>query len=262
MNLRASRQGWVIVFSAEARQLWLGWKGPLILFAFSVFLSVFTLLLSLDPEINVLSQRGLINLTLQTSVLLGIMAAVLLGANSFSGERDQRSLESLLLTPVPRGQIAIGKWLAACSLWLGMAPISVPYVALVAKGSGLALDAILLLIIPGTLLVLLTAGLSVLISGLSPTNLISFTASALLIILLAAPSQLPTKVQEHPIVHYLMVANPLTASAMLQGAVIEGEAWTSLWDVIISLLVALFLVLVLGAIYLNKNLSLEGGLRR
>ena len=72
-----------------------------------MFLSVFTLLLSLDPEINVLSQRGLINLTLQTSVLLGIVAAVLLGANSFSGERDQRSLESLLLTPVSRGQIAI-----------------------------------------------------------------------------------------------------------------------------------------------------------
>ena len=89
MNTRASRRGWTIVFSEEARQLRNGWKGPLIPFAFSVFMSVFTLLLSLDPEINVLSQRGLINLTLRTSLFLGIVTAVLLSANSFGGERDR-----------------------------------------------------------------------------------------------------------------------------------------------------------------------------
>jgi ABC-2 type transport system permease protein len=98
MNNQGRQPGWQVVLVTELRQLWLGWRGPLLLLAFSLFLSVFVLLLTLDPEMNVLSQRKTIDLTIQATVLVGIVIVLLLGADSFSGERDQRSLESMLLT--------------------------------------------------------------------------------------------------------------------------------------------------------------------
>jgi ABC-2 type transport system permease protein len=193
-------------------------------------------------------------------VLVGIVAVLLLGADSFSGERDQRSLESLLLTPVPRSQLVIGKLLAICSLWLGMLPIAIPYVMLVASGTNVALASVLLLIIPGTMLVWMSAAVGVLVSGLAPTNLVSFAAGFVIVLLLAAPTQLPGSVQELPGVHWFIVANPMTAVSSYQTAVIlDGETWTASLANLLSPLVALILVAGLGPRFLNKRLSLPGG---
>jgi ABC-2 type transport system permease protein len=261
MNNKAAQPGWLVVLSTELRHLWLGWRGPLLLFAFSIFLSGYILLLAIDPEVNVLSHLRMINLTIQASVMIGILAVVLLGANSFSGERDQRSLESLLLTPVPRGQLIIGKLLAIQSLWLGMIPIAVPYIILVAKGTDKGLAAVMLLVIPGTLLVWLSAGVGVLVSSVSPTNLVSFAAGFVIVLLLAAPTQLPGGVQELPSIAWFIAANPITAVANYQTAVIiDGEAWTAGLVHLLSPIIALVLVAGLGPRFLNRRLSLEGGL--
>ena len=198
MNNNETRQpGWQVVMTTELRRLWLGWRGPLLLFAFALFLSIYMVLLAFDPEINVLSQRKMINLTIQATVLVGIVVVLLLGADSFSGERDQRSLENLLLTPVPRRQLVIGKLLAILSLWLGMVPLAIPYVTLVAKGTDVGLASVMALIVPGTLLVALSAGIGVFVSSLSPTNLVSFAVSFMVMLLLTAPTQLPGSVQDY-----------------------------------------------------------------
>jgi ABC-2 type transport system permease protein len=259
MSKGKGQAGWQVVFTTEVRRLWLGWRGPLLLFAFSLFLTVYIVLLAADPEINVLSQRRMIGLTIQVTVLVGIFAVLLLGADSFSGERDQRSLESLLLTPVPRGQLAIGKLLAILSLWLGMIPIAIPYIALVGKGTGVVMASLLLLIIPGTLLVGLSAGVGVLVSGLSPTNVVSFGIAFVVMLLLAAPTQLPGSVKDLPGVHWLIVANPITAVASYQAEVIEGGAWTDRARLLLSPIIALVLAVGLGPRVLNSRLSLQGG---
>ena len=141
MNRNERQSGYFVIFSTELQRLWLGWRGPLLFLVFSIFLSIFTVLLSVDPEINVLSQRIMIELGLQATILVGITTVVLLGANSISGERDQQSLESLMLTPIPRAHIAIGKLLAIFTIWLGMIPIAIPYIMLFAKGSDLVIVA-------------------------------------------------------------------------------------------------------------------------
>lgn len=262
MNKTTPKPGWQVVLSQELRHLWLGWRGPLLLFAFSLFLSGYILLLAIDPEVNVLSHLRMINLAIQASVMIGILAVVLLGANSFSGERDQRSLESLLLTPVPRDHLILGKLLAIQSLWLGMLPIAIPYILLLAKGTDRGLAGVMLLMIPGTLLVFLSATIGVLVSSVSPTNLVSFAAGFVIVLLLAAPTQLPGGVQDLPAINWFIRANPITAVANYQTAVIiDGEAWTAGLGQLLSPIIALALVAGLGPRFLDKRLSLEGGFK-
>jgi ABC-2 type transport system permease protein len=260
MSRKGEKQpGWQVVLSTELRRLWLGWRGPLLLLAFSIFLSVYIVLLTLDPEINVLSQRKMIDQTIQATVLVGIIAVLLPGADTFSGERDHRTLESLLLTPVPRGQLVIGKLLAIFSLWLGMIPVAIPYIALVARGTDVVLESLMLLIIPGTFIVWLSAGVGVLVSGLSPTNLVSFTASFMVMLLLATPTQLPGSVKNMPFMHWFIVIDPITAVASYQSAVIGGEIWTKGLGLLLSPVIALVLAVGLGPRFLNSRLSLQGG---
>jgi ABC-2 type transport system permease protein len=248
-----------VILSTEIRRQWLGWQGPLLLLAFSLILSIYTVLLALDPEMNVLSPRKMTNQTLQMTILLGIIVVLLLAANAISGERDQHSLESLLLTPLPRGQIALGKLLATLSMWLGMIPIAIPYLLLVAKGTGVATQAVLLLILSGSLLVGLCAGIGILASALAPSNLVSFSTSFAMILLLAAPTQLPGSVQKLPLVHWFIVSNPITAIAEYQTSVLDGAVWTQEVGLLIFPLVILLLITVFGPGFLNHRLSLLGG---
>ena len=259
MKSKRSQPGWRVVMSTEVRRLWIGWRGSLLLLVFTIFLSVYIVLLAVNPEINVLSQRKLITFTIQATVLVGIVVVLLLSADSFSGERDQRSLEHLLLTPVRRAQLVIGKLLAILSLWLGMLPLAVPYVILVANGTDVVLPSVLLLLIPGTMLVILAAGIGVFISSLSPTNMVSFAVAFVVVLVLAAPTQLPGTVQDLPAVRWFVLMNPVTAVANYQSAIIDGEPWTSGLSLLLSPLVALALVIGLGPRYLNTRLTLQGG---
>lgn len=189
------------------------------------------------------------------------LAVLLSSVDSFSGERDRHTLESLLLTPVPRGQLAAGKLLAILSLWLGMIPIAVPYIALVADGTEVAMTSVMLLVVSGTLLVGLSAGVEVLVSALSPKNLVSYTAAFALMLLLAEPTQLLGSVRDLSFVHWFIVSNPITAVASYQSAVIDGAAWTKGVGLLLSPVIALALAVGLGPRLLNSRLSLQGGLQ-
>ena len=259
MKTNGKQPGWMVVLSTEARHLWLGRQGPLLLLIFSLFLSIYTTLVALDPEMNVLSPRSMTNVALQATILVGILVALLLTANAISGERDQRSLESLMLTPLPRGQIAVGKFLATLSLWLGMIPIAIPYIVLVAKSTSLVLQAILLLIFLGSLLVMLCAGIGILISSFASSNLVSFTASFTTILLLAAPTQLPASVKELPAVNWFIVFNPITAIAKYQAGILDGAVWNQELGLLISPVILFILIVALGPAFLNRRLSLQGG---
>jgi ABC-2 type transport system permease protein len=243
----------------EARQLWFGWRGLSLLLALSLLLGAFLVALAADPEITILSQRRMIDQTILLTLLVAIVAVVLLGADSFSGMRDQRTLESLLLTPVPRSQLVAGKLLAIFTLWLGMVPIAVPYVALVARGTDVIPDSILLLVVSGTLLVGLAAGVGILVSVVSPTNLVSFAAAFGAMLLLAAPIQLPGRVKELPGVEWLLVANPVTAVTKYQAAVLEGGAWSENATLLVSPVVVLAVVVGVGVRQAGRRLTLQGG---
>ena len=86
--------------------------------AFSLLLSVIAYLVATNTDLNFLEQRESVSLTLQVATAVGALLALLVAGDAISGERERGTLETLLLTPAPRRQIATGKLLAALSLWL------------------------------------------------------------------------------------------------------------------------------------------------
>src|ERR671936_2583847 len=162
--------GWSVVGEQELRDLWLGGRGLLLGLAFSALLSIIAYLTATNQALNFLEQRESVNLTLQVAIAVGSLLALLAAADAISGERERSTLESLLLAPVSRLEITVGKLLAALSLWLAAFVITVPYVWFLGRGIGLVGDTLVAGILVGTLLALFLASLGIVISVFSSSN--------------------------------------------------------------------------------------------
>ena len=123
--LSPPRRAWLIVAGQELRDLWLGGRGLALTLAFSLLLSVMTYLTATNSVLNFLEQRESVNLTLQVAVAVGALLVLLGAADALSGERERGTLESLLLAPVHRLELVVGKGLAALSLWLVAFAVSI-----------------------------------------------------------------------------------------------------------------------------------------
>ena len=124
-------------FERELRDLWTGGRGLVLCFAFSLLLSVIAYLVATNTDLNFLEQRESVSLTLQVAIAVGALLALLVAGDAISGERERGTLETMLLTPAPRRQIATGKLLAALSLWLAAFVVTVPYVWRLGRGVGI-----------------------------------------------------------------------------------------------------------------------------
>lgn len=80
-------------------------------------------------DVNVASSERTAAQLLTIVPLLLVLAAFMGGMNiaidATAGERERRSLEPLLLTPVSRGKLLIGKWLATSTFSLGLLVVAV-----------------------------------------------------------------------------------------------------------------------------------------
>jgi sodium transport system permease protein len=68
-------------------------------------------------------------------IIAGASAAMGIAIDTAAGERERRSIEVLLSRPVPRGAIAVGKWLAVSSFsLLGILVCSITFAIMIARG--------------------------------------------------------------------------------------------------------------------------------
>jgi len=247
-----------VVLGQELRDLWLGGRALALSFAFSLLLSVISYLVATNRALNFLEQRETVNLTLQVAIAVGALLALLVAA--ISGERERRTLESLLLTPVSRMGIMIGKLVAALSLWLAAFTITIAYVWYLGRGVGIAGAAIGSGIVVGTVLAVFLASLGILISVFSSSNRVSLSLSLFLLLALFAPTQLPSNAQRGWAGELLLRVNPLTAGEHYIGRiVVNGRAWNQdagwLTSPLVAAVVFAGLALAVGA----RHLSLRGG---
>jgi ABC-2 type transport system permease protein len=118
--------GWPVVARQESRDLWVGGRGLILVLGVSVLLSVLTYMAATNQVLNFLEQREAVNLTVQIAVAVGVLVTLVVSADGISGERERGTLESLLLTPVSRRAIVVGKAAAALSLWFAVVVVSIP----------------------------------------------------------------------------------------------------------------------------------------
>jgi ABC-2 type transport system permease protein len=217
---------WRVVAGQECRDLWSTGRAPVLLFAFSLLMSVVTYLAASNQALNFLEQREAVTLALQIAIVVGVLVTVVTSADAISGERERGTLENLLLTPVPRLAIVIGKLSAALCLWFATFLVTLPYVWVLGRGVSVVATAYLLGLLVGTLLAVGLAALGLLISAVSSSNRISVSVSLFLLIALSAPTQLPTMPQGW-FGDLLGRVNPVGAAMHYINAVlVSGHGWT------------------------------------
>src|SRR6185295_8225718 len=215
---------WAVVFERELRDLWSGGRALVMCFAFSLLLSVIAYLVATNTDLNFLEQRESVSLTLQVAIAVGALLALLVAGDAISGERERGTLETMLLTPAPRRQIAAGKLLAALSLWLAAFVVTVPYVWRLGHGVGIVAEALAVGLVVGTLLAIFLASLGIVISG---SNRFSLSLSLFVLLALFAPSQLPSSAEQGWAGNLLIRFNPVTAGEHFVGRiVVNGHSWS------------------------------------
>jgi ABC-2 type transport system permease protein len=232
---------WRIVAAQESRDLWVSGRGPLLLFVYSVLLSVITYLAATNQVLNFLEQREAVHLTLEVAVTVGLLVCLLVSADAVSGERERGTLESLLLTPMSRRGILLGKLTAALSLWLAAFLVSIPYVWVLGRGVSLVAKALLLGLVIGTVLAGALAAFGLLISALSNSNKGSLAVCFLTLLALFAPTQLPPMPKSW-VDELLTRVNPLGAGIhYIQQVLVKGHTLSRDASYLISPVVALLL---------------------
>jgi ABC-2 type transport system permease protein len=253
---------WTIVARQELRDLWLGGRALMLSLAFSLLLSIIAYLVATNEELNFLEQRESVNLTLQVGIAVGSLLALLAAADAISGERERATLEGLLLTPVRRLDISVGKLLAALSLWGAAFAIAIPYVWFLGRGVGLVDDALAAGFVVGTLLAVFLASLGFIVSVFASSNRVSLSVSLFLLLALFAPTQLPASAEKGWAGELLLRVNPVTAGEHYVGKIlVDGHPWRqdSSWLVSPALCAVVFggVAVLVG----SRWLKLGGGRR-
>jgi ABC-2 type transport system permease protein len=199
----------------------------ILLFLFSILLSAVTYLTSTNQALNFLEQRESVNLVLQLAVAVGVLVTLVVSADGISGERERGTLESLLVTPVSRRSIIAGKLIAALTMWFATFVVTIPYVWVLARGVGILGQALALGFFVGTLVAVGLGSIGLLISGVCNSNKTSIAASLFLLLILFAPTQLPSGLPQGWFFEVLLRANPVaSALAYISSILVEGHSWT------------------------------------
>ncbi len=249
---------WAIIAAHELRGLWLSAKGLTVLLGYTVLLSLMTYLAATSSELNLLDARESIGVIVQIAIGLGTLAALVVSADAISGERERDTLESLLLTPVPRRDLVIGKMIAASSMWLAGTVVALPYVAAMAQGPAITADAVLVLLTVGPLVGAALTALGMAFSAVSMSNRVSLAGAIVALLVLAAPSQLPAISSQGALAAILVTVNPVSAGLKLASNVLVAQqSWSSQWTYLISPLVAATALTVL-AVRMSGRVRLGG----
>jgi ABC-2 type transport system permease protein len=243
--------GWRIVAEQECRELWLSGRAVLLLFAFSILLSVLTYLAATNQVLNFLERREAVSVLVQTAVAVGALLTLIVSADAISGERERETLENLLLAPVSRRAIVAGKLMVALSLWAGCLVVLMPYVWVLGRGLSITTTGLALSASVGTLLSIGLAAMGICVSALANSNRVSLAASLFLLLGLYVPTQLPTGPSQGWFFDLLQRIDPVAASLhYLSETLVAGHVWTRDLEFLVApsiLAIALVVVLVVAA---------------
>jgi ABC-2 type transport system permease protein len=253
-----ARPGWRVIARQETVDLWLSPKGLSVLLGFSLSLALLSYLATGDAAINLLDARESVGVVVKTAIGLGTLTALVVSADAISGERERGTLEALLVTPVVRRHIVIGKLLAATTMWLASLVVALPFVVVMGDGPGVVADAVAVLVAAGGVVAAALTALGLAVSSIAMSNRVSLAASVTILLLLAAPSQLPAIRASGALASVLIKANPVSAGlAMADNILVQQQAWSAQWTYLISP-VSASLVLTAMAVALAGRLELGG----
>lgn len=251
---------WWVVFSRELADLWIGGKALYLILAFSVLLGIETFVLATNFELSLFTPEESVFEILKTAIQVSLFIGLIIGADSISGERERATLEGLLLTPVSRRQIILGKFLGALSSWPAALIITIPYMFLLSQGNAVFGHAVLWGALLGTILAPAFTAIGVLVSFWCNSNKTSFFASLGIFLIFLLFGQVLGPTQTGIMGEFLQWLNPIPAGFdFLSKLLVSNQTFGEFWTLLES--PSVFAILVIGLLffYVSPGLSVEAG---
>jgi ABC-type transport system involved in multi-copper enzyme maturation permease subunit len=186
----------------------------------AVVRSGFGLLVVGDTELSLLDNAQVVYDMVGIVTAIGALLALVVGVDTIAGERERGSLVPLLLTPVSRDGILLGKLGGVAVAWVVMYGLAVPYLWAVGSiGQNLA-DGLLTLALLGTPVVL---GFGLFGMGLGsrlPMARTGLLIGLIALLLAASPLLLGPSLRQSAIGRAFDAVNPFSAAVNAYDAVI------------------------------------------
>ena len=261
MDRTTATPTWWIIFIRELSDMWVGGKGLILIFIYSLLMGLLSYVLASNSELSLIPPKEMVFLILQTALLVGGFIAAIVGADSLSGERERATLEALLLTPSSRFQIVVGKLLAAITPWPVAMLTTIPYLRTLSQGDEVFGQAVFWGFIFGTLLTVAYTGVGMLASIWSASNRTSLGISLLIYILCALPVQFPGNTQTGVMGRFLKALNPMEAvDHVLEKLLVNNRTLGELTTYLRSPIIMPLLVIGVLLIYAAPRLRLDPGI--
>jgi ABC-2 type transport system permease protein len=262
---RAHRSGpgllaWWVVCRRELQELWVGGRALMMLLVYTVVIGVTTFLMVSNSQLDMTPPKEMVWSTLQTCMYVSVFMGLLIGADTLSGARDRSALETLLLTPVSRTQIVLGKFLASMSPWPAAMAVTIPCLLVVSQGDPILVPSIKWVGFVGTLLVIGFTGLGMLVSFWSTSNRTSLFTSLTIYLLFLLPALLPGQAQKGLVGKFFQRSNPLAgADEFLEKVIVNNRSLHDYGTWLKGPVVFPIIVIVLLFVYAAPRLRLEAG---
>jgi ABC-type transport system involved in multi-copper enzyme maturation permease subunit len=189
-NASAASPPWWIVCRRETKDLWVGGKALYLILIYMVLLGIYSYTLAGNAEVKLLPIREMISEMVKHSIALGLFICTIVAADTFSGERERGTLETMLLTSASRRQMVLGKFLACMTAWVVAMMVAIPYWVVLAKGDPVLGQGLRWGVPLGTVLAMAMTALATLVSLWCNSNKTSMMVNLCLFLLVLLPSEL------------------------------------------------------------------------
>ncbi|WP_066073790.1 ABC transporter permease [Neobacillus soli] len=243
----------------EIREHVLSRKGVWIFFAIAILFSGLTYSFISVKELSLLAQVE-VNMTFMKALIgISILVSIILGSTMVSGEREQGTLESLLLTPLSKVKIILSKVIGILVFWLIISIVSIPYFYALTYGTNMLLTILAYLYLIGLPLVISFSLLSLAFSSWISSSKNATLLSIVLFLVTAIPMFLSTTMKKSGFAHLVDSLSPVSSSMLTlkDWLVNKLSAVTIITD---SLPVLCFLVIsIICLFYSSKKMDFLGG---
>jgi ABC-2 type transport system permease protein len=234
-------------------------KGVWIFFAISILFSGLTYSFISVKELSLLAQVE-VNMTFMKALIgISILISIILGSTMVSGEREQGTLESLLLTPLSKVKIILSKVVGILVFWLIISVISIPYFYALTYGANMLLTSLTYLYLIGLPMVISFSLLSLAFSSWIQSSKNATLLSIVLFLVTAIPMFLSTTIKKSGFAHLVDLMSPVSASMLtLKDWLVNRLSFFSIF--MDSLPVLCFLgISIICLLYASKKMDFLGG---
>lgn len=199
-----------VIIRKEIKENFFAMKGFLWLTTVTILFSIMTFSFVSVKELSLMAQTEVMLTLGKLVIVISILITMILSSVSFSNEREQSTLESLMLTPVTGMQMAIAKLMGVFFMWIAIYTISIPYLLSLSFGTLLGFNLILIVLILGSIIIFIYSAISIGLSIIMGSSKNAMITSIIIFVISAVPYFLSTTMKKAGFGKFINMLSPLT----------------------------------------------------